>query len=486
MKNSFIKNFLTIMCVIIAIFAVYIILFLPTKLSAGRYAIFVRNWLTHQQIAPERLYISAWRTINNTYFDPTMNHQNWYQWKYRYKNKIKTDEDAILAINTMLASLNDNYSEFFNKEKFYLLETTISSNLNNMYKEAVEKEISKEKDTKTMIEIAKEAIDKSKQNEKNKTEQVLIGAEIPTEQILTKSEPQKPRIEIFKEKNIYAELETIGGIVKYARIIYVPKKYNFLKKNDLIVHIDKHTLFGTDVNYAIQHIRGTKKRVVLYIIRNGKPLKLNIPQGLLNVMQLKTKLLKNDILYISVYSLMNASAVQNIEKIIAYYSNAKGYIIDLRGDTGGLFMNALNLADDFLDKGEILTIQYRNNSKYTFQAQKGKIGGEKPLIILINRKTASSSEILAGALKINNKAYLVGEETFGKNSIQQMIPMANGTCLNLTTAKYLFFEENKSEQKLKPDFYVENSIKNLIKNKDDQLQTAYEIMKQMIKNNPRS
>lgn len=465
MKNFLINKILTICCVFLAIFAVYIILFLPTKLSAGRYAIFVRNWLTHQQIAPERLYISAWRTINNTYFDPTMNHQNWYQWKYRYKNKIKTDEDAILAINTMLASLNDNYSEFFNKEKFYLLETSISSNLNNMYKEAIAEKTKKEP---------------QQAEQKQKTE------EIPTEQILTKSEPQKPRIDIFKEKNIYAELETIGGIVKYARIIYVPKEYNFLKKNDLIIHIDKHTLFGTDVNYAIQHIRGTKKRVVLYIIRNGKPLKLNIPQGLLNVMQIKTKLLKNDILYISVYSLMNASAVQNIEKIIAYYSNAKGYILDLRGDTGGLFMNALNLADDFLDKGEILTIQYRNNSKYTFQAQKGKIGGEKPLIILINRKTASSSEILAGALKLNNKAYLVGEETFGKNSIQQMIPMANGTCLNLTTAKYLFSEENKSEQKLKPDFYVENSIKNLIKNKDDQLQTAYEIMKQMIKNNPRS
>ena len=465
MKKSFINKILTIFCAFMAILAIYIILFLPISLSTGRYAIFVRNWLTHQQIAPERLYISAWRTINNTYFDPTMNHQNWYQWKYRYKNKIKTDEDAILAINTMLASLNDNYSEFFNKEKFYLLETSISSNLNNMYKEAIAEKTKKEP---------------QQAEQKQKTE------EIPTEQILTKSEPQKPRIEIFKEKNIYAELETIGGIVKYARIIYVPKEYNFLKKNDLIVHIDKHTLFGTDVNYAIQHIRGTKKRVVLYIIRNGKPLKLNIPQGLLNVMQIKTKLLKNDILYISVYSLMNASAVQNIEKIIAYYSNAKGYILDLRGDTGGLFMNALNLADDFLDKGEILTIQYRNNSKYTFQAQKGKIGGEKPLIILINRKTASSSEILAGALKLNNKAYLVGEETFGKNSIQQMIPMANGTCLNLTTAKYLFFEENKSEQKLKPDFYVENSIKNLIRNKDDQLQTAYEIMKQMIKNNPRS
>lgn len=465
MKKTFLNNLLTIFCVFLAIFVIYIILFLPTTLSSGRYAIFVRNWLTHQQIAPERLYISAWRTINNNYFDPSMNHQDWYQWKYRYKNQIKTDEDAILAINTMLASLNDNYSELFDKEKFYLLETSISSNLNNMYKDAVKEKIKEEpKQLKT----------------EQKTE------EVPTEQILTQSKPTKERLEIFKEKNIYAELETIGGIVKYARIIYVPKEYNFLKKNDLIVHIDKHTLFGTDVNYAIQHIRGTNKRVILYIIRNGKPLKINVPQGLLNVLQIKTKLLKNDILYISIYSLMNASTVKNIEKIIEYYSDAKGIIIDLRGDTGGLFMNALNLADDFLDKGEILTIQYRNNNKYTFQAQKGKIGNGKPLILLINKKTASSSEILAGALKLNNKAYLVGEETYGKNSIQQMIPMSNGTCLNLTTAKYSFFDDNQPEQKLKPDFYVENSIKNLIRNKDDQLQTAYEIMNQMIKNNPRS
>ena len=462
MKKQTLNKLLTIFYVFLAIIAIYIILFIPTSLSSGRYAIFVRNWLTYQKIAPERLYISAWRTVKNSYIDPSMNHQNWYKWKYRYKGKIKTDEDAILAINTMLASLNDSYSEFFNKEKFYILETNISSNLSNMYKEAT-----------------KNKIPSTQTNEQKKKD-------FSTEQILTETKPQKERLEIFKEKNVYAELETIGGIVKYARVIYVPSEYNFLKKGDLILYVNKQALLGTDVNYAINHIRGTKKRVVLYIIRNGKPLKINVPRGILNVLQIKTKLLKNDILYISIYSLMSASTVHNIEKIMQHYSKAKGCIIDLRGDTGGLFTNALNLADDFLDTGEILTIQYRNNEKYTFNAQKGKIGKEKPLIILINKKTASSSEILAGALKLNNKAYLVGEESYGKNSIQQMIPMPNGTCLNITTAKYSFFDENQPEQKLKPDFYVENSIKNLIRNKDDQLQAAFEIMTQMIKNNPRS
>lgn len=446
MNKQKLNDFLNMIYFIASAMIIFFIIFIPTIFFNGKYAIYIKNLMSFQKTAPQRLYISAWRNANACFYDKTMNNQNWQRWKYKYKNFIKTDEDAVIAINTMIASLNDNYSEFFNKEKFYLQETMISTNIND-----------KEN-------ILKNKVSKQTINQNSRQKNV------------------NDRLPIFKKKSVYAELEAIGGIVKYAKIIYVPPQYSILKENDIIMYVDKSPIFGTEINTAIKSLRGTKNKVYLYIIRENKPQLICIPRGLLNIQQINVKFLENKIMYISIFSLMSASTVYNIETIIKRYPEANGYIIDLRGDTGGLFINALYLADDFLEQGKILTIKYRNTKEYTFNAQKGSITSKKPIIILINNKTASSSEIFACALRANNKAILVGETTYGKNSIQQMIPMPNGTCLNLTTAKYSTKNDFSDNQQLTPDIFIENSQFDLIQNKDNQLKKAVEVITKMINN----
>ena len=141
-------------------------------------------------------------------------------------------------------------------------------------------------------------------------------------------------------------------------------------------------------------------------------------------------------------------------------------------------MNAIYIADEIVEKGNLVTITYRDGRKTVIDAQIPSDVTEKPIVILINGQTASSSEILAGALRSNHKAVLVGEPTFGKNSIQQIIPMQNNTAINLTTSEYNFGGDyDFVNGSLIPDYPVPISGYDILRGNDVQLKKACEIIK---------
>ena len=158
-----------------------------------------------------------------------------------------------------------------------------------------------------------------------------------------------------------------------------------------------------------------------------------------------------------------SEAIENSKK-----NNAKGYIIDLRGNTGGLLSNALYIANLFLEKGDIVQIVNRN----------GAI--KEPMVILINPLSASASEIFCGAMKDNNRAKLVGETTFGKGLVQRVYSMPNSTGMNLTISKYLTPNGTDIHKKgISPDYEVKMTFENYKVKNDIQLKKALEVIKKL-------
>ena len=410
---------------IIASMAIILILIIPTIFFNTQEARDIRKLFNQQKIAPQRLFISCWRNIQTLYVDPTMNNQDWRKWKYRYLKYIKTDEDVVLAVNTMLASLNDIHSEFFDKKKYSLQEKYIRDN----------------SDSNSLFSFS-------------------------------------------KSSGVTVKLDVIAGIVQNVVVETDPILYENPKKDDIILSINNYPLKGMEMNSAVKLIRGKSNFSKVEVIRNNKIMTVTVLSGAMDINKVSYKFLeKENIVYISIFSLMGQNAPRDFRQIIENYPDAKGYIIDLRGDIGGLVLNAIYIADEIVERGELITLEYRNGNKFQLNAEKPSNHPiEKPIVVLINKKTASSSEILAGTLKNSGKAILVGEETFGKNAIQQIIPMPNETGINLTTAKYEF--SNKSILKngiLQPDYEVKLSMKDILKGKDNQLEKAIEIIKETTK-----
>ena len=161
--------------------------------------------------------------------------------------------------------------------------------------------------------------------------------------------------------------------------------------------------------------------------------------------------------------------------------NTQGLILDLRGNTGGLLPNAVFIANLFIPKGNIVSIVGRNGYKYDINAQDTEFGVKKPTIVLVDGNSASASEILSGALKDYNKAKLLGTKTYGKGMVQKIIPMPNETGLNLTVAKYLTPNGTDINKKgITPDIKVNLSIQDVKNNNDAQLQSAKNVLSQMM------
>lgn len=417
------KRLLHMLLFILASMTIILILVIPVVFFNTSDAREVRSLVAKQTIAPQRLFIASWRNIKSLYVDPSMNHQDWTRWKYRYLKHIKTDEDVAIAVNTMLASLDDPHSEFFDKKKYNLQDTYIRENKDG-------------------------------------------------------------RDSIFKSPSgTTVQMKVIAGIVQEAVVTVGSKYYENPKKGDMILSINNYPLKGMEINSAVKLIRGTSSFSKVEILRNNKLMTLSLVKGSMSIDKLTYRIIDNNIVYISIFSLMGDKAPSEFNKIIKNNKNANGYIIDLRGDVGGLFLNAMYIADELIDHGNLLTIHYRDGSQYTINAQLPSEPPQKPIVVLINRKTASSSEILAGTLRSNNKAILVGEHTYGKTSIQKIIPMPNETGINLTTAKYTFGDEKMLENGyIEPDYQVKITIKDILTGKDTQLNKAVEIIKKINKN----
>ena len=312
------------------------------------------GWVVQSNVqasTPAELYDNVWRLINTKYVDQTNNEQNWATWRHKYDNVIRTDEDAYVAIDTMVASLNDPYTKFLNPKEFADETGSIKGSLKG------------------------------------------IGIQIGVKD---------------------------GKLMVIAPIEDTPAEKAGLKADDEILSID---------DMKMQDMIDYKE----------------------------------------------------FADILSNSPNKKAFIVDLRSNPGGLLSNAIYISDMFLDGGAIVSTVDRDGYKETQKATRGVLT-TKPVVILLNKGSASASEIFSGAMKDNKRAVLVGTQSFGKGLVQEINKLPNNSGINITIQKYLTPNGTDIHKKgITPDVVVELTDEN-IKNKDDvQLKKAIEVAQNLSK-----
>jgi carboxyl-terminal processing protease len=240
------------------------------------------------------------------------------------------------------------------------------------------------------------------------------------------------------------EVTMENGVIKVVSPIdETPAKRAGIMANDLIIKIDGTDVQGMTLNDAVDKMRGKiGTDIVLTIQREGKePFEQKLTRDKIRVQSVKYNVENNDIGYIRISSFTEQTQ-EGLEKAMENFrttmgDKAKGYIIDLRNDPGGLLDMAISVSDTFLDKGEIVSTRGRHaDETQRFNATKGDLANGKPVVVLINGGSASASEIVAGALQDHKRATLIGTRSFGKGSVQTIIPLGGEGALRLTTARY--------------------------------------------------
>ncbi|MDA7704225.1 S41 family peptidase [Candidatus Pelagibacter sp.] len=253
-----------------------------------------------------------------------------------------------------------------------------------------------------------------------------------------------------------------AGVVKViSPIDNTPASKAGLKAGDYIVKINNTQVQGKSLMEAVDLMRGPiGSSIEITVRRRGvkKALIFNITREVIQVQSVKSELIDNNIGYIRLTSFNENSSEQIKEKINKLNKNKdlKGYILDLRNNPGGLLSQAIKISDFFLENGEIVSTRSRQTSENRkWFAKKGDLTNGKTLIILINYGSASASEIVAGALKDHKRAIILGENSYGKGSVQSIIPLKNRGAIRLTIAKYyLPSGKSISEVGVTPDIEV--------------------------------
>ena len=253
-----------------------------------------------------------------------------------------------------------------------------------------------------------------------------------------------------------------AGVVKViSPIDNTPASRAGLKAGDYIVKINDFQVQGKSLMEAVELMRGpVGSSIEITVRRRGvkKALIFEITREIIEIQSVKSELINNNIGYIRLTSFNENSSEQIRERIIKMKKNEnlKGYILDLRNNPGGLLSQAIKISDFFLENGEIVSTrsrQIKENRKWF--AKKGDITNGKTLVVLINYGSASASEIVAGALKDHKRAILVGENSYGKGSVQSIIPLKNKGAIRLTISKYyLPSGKSISEVGVMPDIVV--------------------------------
>ena len=253
-----------------------------------------------------------------------------------------------------------------------------------------------------------------------------------------------------------------AGVVKViSPIDNTPASKAGLKAGDYIVKINSTQVQGKSLMEAVELMRGpVGSSIEITVRRRGvkKALIFNITREVIQVQSVKSELIDNNIGYIRLTSFNENSSEQIKDKINKLNKNKdlKGYILDLRNNPGGLLSQAIKISDFFLENGEIVSTRSRQASENRkWFAKKGDLTNGKTLIILINYGSASASEIVAGALKDHKRAIILGENSYGKGSVQSIIPLKNRGAIRLTIAKYyLPSGKSISEVGVTPDIEV--------------------------------
>lgn len=371
-------------------------------------------------VTPSELYDQVWKLIQTKYVDPTDNSQNWDRWHCKYDNYIKTDEDAYIAIDTMLASLNDPYTKFLTPKEFAEETSSIKGSLKG------------------------------------------IGVQIGVRE---------------------------GKLLIIAPLEDTPGEKAGLKAEDEILEINGESTKGITVDKAADRIRGEEGTTVdLLIKRKNQPNKVyKVTRAEIEVKSVSVKLpenvkLNDSIGYIRLSSFISKNATEEFTTALQRYCNKKGYIIDLRSNPGGLLSNAIMMSNLFLNGGIIVSTVDRDGYKDTTKSTR-KLADNKPMVILINKGSASASEIFSGALKDNQRAVLVGDNSFGKGLVQEINKLPDGSGVNITIQKYLTPNGTDINKKgIAPDVKVELTEEDVKTKHDSQLLKAQEMLLQMIAN----
>lgn len=393
-----------------------LVLFIVNQLVVGflnKPPVINPNTLTDtSQVSPQKLFERTWKEINSGFYDSSLNSQNWIYWKRHYKGKIQTEEDAKVAIDTMIASLDDDYSRYLNQKEYAEQNSSIESKISG------------------------------------------IGVNI---------------------------MNNAGKISVYSVLEGTPAQKAGIKANDIINKVDGKNVSGMNISDVATLVRGKENtQVVLELVRNKKKITKVVTRKSIKIESVKSSM-KKDIGYIQISSFIGSSTATEFLDALEKTKSAKGLILDLRGNTGGLLANAVYIANMFLNNGTIVNIVSRDGQLEDIKAQSGIIQVDKPIVLLVDGASASASEILSGALKDHHKAVIVGTTTFGKGMVQRIIPLPNSTGLNLTIAKYLTPNGSDINKKgISPDYEVKYTEKDFQAHRDPQREKAEQILSMMI------
>ncbi len=362
---------------------------------------------------PQSLYDEVWRLVFAKYVDQTNNGQLWQIWRHKYDEKIKTDADAYVAIDTMLASLNDPYTRFLPPSEFAEEGSAISGTLKGI---GVQISV---KDGKLLVISPIEDTPAAKAGLQANDHIVEIDGK-STKGMTVKDAADNIRGE---------EGTTVRLLVRRGSV---------------------------DKIYDIP-----RAEIKLKSISTTPPMKFA---------------LNNSVGYIRLSTFMNKGASEEFSNALSQLCNKSGYIIDLRSNPGGLLSNAIFISDMLLNGGTIVSTVDRDGYKEDTKAAK-RVSTTKPIVVLINGGSASASEILSGALKDNGRAVLVGEKTFGKGLVQEINKLQGGSGLNITTQKYLTPNGTDINKKgITPDYVVKLTEEDVKNGKDPQLAKAQEVL----------
>lgn len=250
-----------------------------------------------------------------------------------------------------------------------------------------------------------------------------------------------------------------GALTVIAPIDGTPADKAGLKSGDIILKIDKKSTISMTIDEAVSLMRGKVGAPIdVTIVRKGeaKPLVIHIVRGIITIESVHAKIINDNILYIRVASFDQKVAADVAKEIKKRKATTKGIILDLRNNPGGLLDQAVGLVNIFVDDGKIVSQKGRKKSDdKTYYASKEKTVTDVPMVVLVNGGSASASEIVSGALQDHKRAVLVGENTFGKGSVQVVLPITKEEAIKLTIARY-YLPSGRTIQAVgvKPDIVV--------------------------------
>ncbi|MFZ1326485.1 MAG: S41 family peptidase [Candidatus Contendobacter sp.] len=241
------------------------------------------------------------------------------------------------------------------------------------------------------------------------------------------------------------ELSQKDGFLRViAPIDDTPAQRAGIRAGDMIIRLDNASVKGMSLTDAIQKMRGKPNTAItLTIVREGvrKPLNIKLIREVIQVRSVNSRLLEPGFGYVRISQFQAKTApnlrqsLQDIEK--QNKGPLRGMVLDLRNNPGGVLNGAVDVVDEFLEEGDIVQTKGRSNgSDQSFKATPGDVLKGAPIVVLVNGGSASASEIVAGALQDHQRALILGERTFGKGSVQTILPLSNGTAVKLTTARY--------------------------------------------------